>query len=110
MNRPQSVESVFLLSVFLLLAKKRVQCYYLRMNILKQLDTKVTNLLQRLDQAQGENSALQDQIASLKQEIAALEEKEQSLTTALVEQEDKRTKALAHIEMLLQKIQDFENR
>ena len=78
------------------------------MKILEQLDSQVTNLLERLRQLKAENADLREQMQTMSASIEALEEKNRSLTDALTQEEAVRTKALKHLDMLLQRIQDFD--
>lgn len=61
-----------------------------------------------MDQLKAENSELRSQLATLRSDLAALEENNRSLTDALAQEEAVRTKALTHLDMLLQRIQEFD--
>jgi len=78
------------------------------MKILEQLDTSVTNLLRRLEDLQSENESLRNQVQTMQVTITALEDTTQRLTEALAQEDALRTKALTHIDRLLQTIQDFD--
>ncbi|MBO4335034.1 MAG: cell division protein ZapB [Desulfovibrio sp.] len=78
------------------------------MKILEQLDSQVDALLHQLSQAKAENSSLRVQVQGLRNSVAALEEKNRSLTDSLAEAETVRTKALEHLDRLLLRIQDYD--
>ena len=78
------------------------------MKILEQLDSQVDALLHQLSQVKAENSSLRVQVQGLRTTVAALEEKNRSLTDSLAEAETVRTKALEHLDRLLLTIQDYD--
>ena len=78
------------------------------MKILEQLDSQVDALLHQLSQVKAENSSLRVQVQGLRSTVAALEEKNRSLTDSLAEAETVRTKALEHLDRLLLRIQDYD--
>ncbi|MBO4334747.1 MAG: cell division protein ZapB [Desulfovibrio sp.] len=78
------------------------------MKILEQLDSQVDALLHQLSQVKAENSSLRVQVQGLRSTVAALEEKNRSLTDCLAEAETVRTKALEHLDRLLLTIQDYD--
>ena len=78
------------------------------MKILEQLDSQVDALLHQLSQVKAENSSLRVQVQGLRTTVAALVEKNRSLTDSLAEAETVRTKALEHLDRLLLTIQDYD--
>ncbi|MBO4368974.1 MAG: cell division protein ZapB [Desulfovibrio sp.] len=78
------------------------------MKILERLTAQVDQLLERFRRLQAENDTLRETIQTMRSTIRSLEEKNSSLTDALAQEEAVRTKALNHIDMLLQRIQDFD--
>ncbi|MBR3664929.1 MAG: cell division protein ZapB [Desulfovibrio sp.] len=78
------------------------------MKILEQLDSQVDALLHQLSQAKAENASLRAQTQNLKSTIAALEEKNRSLTDKLARGEAKCAKALEHLDRLIVRIQDYD--
>ena len=79
------------------------------MELLEQLESRVTELLDRLDRLGAENVRLRDDSCAIVAEKAVLEEENHKLRDALTQEEHLRVEALKRIDALLRRIQEHDS-
>ena len=79
------------------------------MDLLEQLDQRITSLLRAYTELKQENASLRAELEQLREESSVIKESNASLTTKLAEEENVRKNVLERVDALLQKIQDVEH-
>ncbi|WP_022655213.1 cell division protein ZapB [uncultured Desulfovibrio sp.] len=79
------------------------------MELLEQLESRVTELLDRLDRLAAENVRLRAESSAIVAEKAVLEEENRKLHDALTQEEHLRVEALKRIDALLRRIQEHDS-
>lgn len=79
------------------------------MELLEQLEARVTELLARLDRLKAENAHLRAELSALGMEKSGLEEENQRLHDALAREEGHRAEALQRIDALLRRVQEHDS-
>lgn len=79
------------------------------MELLEQLESRVTELLDKLDRLEAENVRLRSESSAVVAEKAVLEEENRKLRDALTQEEHLRVEALKRIDALLRRIQEHDS-
>ena len=79
------------------------------MELLEQLESRVTELLDKLDRLGAENVPLRAEYPAVVAEKAVLEEENRKLRDALTQEEHLRVEALKRIDALLRRIQEHDS-